>query len=296
MRSRARRFCEPRSCVGCAACSLRLPGRTLFGAASAGGQRDVGPPHAKGIWAPPSLLAKDGTATILIDERQFAEAVELLRARGYPRAKFSTINDVFQPSGLIASPVQEQARFLWALGQELSKTVSQIDGVLTARVQVVLPDNDILKREPTPSSASVFIRFDDTSRVPGLVPQIKMLVANSVQGLSYDKVSVVLVPVAHIEFPVQVVEKTPGLAGAVADWSRRDRNHGLAAAGVPASAPQPFSAGQAGAAGGGRVIDHLLLKTAPSDRLAAVLGLRCLRRDDGQACADFAIAGAHDRS
>jgi len=162
----------------------------------------------KGLGASKSL-AKDGTATILIDERQFAEAVELLRARGYPRAKFSTINDVFQPSGLIASPVQEQARFLWALGQELSKTVSQIDGVLTARVQVVLPDNDILKREPTPSSASVFIRFDDTSRVPGLVPKIKMLVANSVQGLSYDKVSVVLVPVAHIEFPVQVVEKTP---------------------------------------------------------------------------------------
>lgn len=154
-------------------------------------------------------LAKDGTATILIDERQFATAVELLRARGYPRAKFSTINDVFQPSGLIASPVQEQARFLWALGQELSKTVSQIDGVLTARVQVVLPDNDILKREPTPSSASVFIRYDNSSRVPGLVPQIKMLVANSVQGLSYDKVSVVLVPVVHIDAPAQVAETTP---------------------------------------------------------------------------------------
>jgi type III secretion protein J len=154
-------------------------------------------------------LAKDGTATILIDEGQFATAVQLLQARGYPRAKFSTINDVFQPSGLIASPVQEQARFLWAIGQELSKTVSQIDGVLTARVQVVLPDNDILKREPTPSSASVFIRYDDSSRVPGLVPQIKMLVANSVQGLSYDKVSVVLVPVAHIDAPAQVTEKMP---------------------------------------------------------------------------------------
>jgi type III secretion protein J len=151
-------------------------------------------------------LAKDGTDTLLIDERQFAAAVELLQAKGYPRAKFSTINDVFQPSGLIASPAQEQARFLWALGQELSRTVSQIDGVLTARVQVVLPDNDILKREPTPSSASVFVRYDDSSRVPNLVPQIKMLVANSVQGLSYDKVSVVLVPVPHIEVPMHVAE------------------------------------------------------------------------------------------
>jgi type III secretion protein J len=162
----------------------------------------------KGLNASKSL-AKDGTTTLLIDDQKFATAVELLRARGYPRAKFSTINDVFQPSGLIASPVQEQARFLWALGQELSRTVSQIDGVLTARVQVVLPDNDILKREPTPSSASIFVRYDETSRVPTLVPQMKMLVANSVQGLSYDKVSVVLVPVPHVDVPAQVAEKVP---------------------------------------------------------------------------------------
>jgi type III secretion protein J len=152
-------------------------------------------------------LAKDGTNTISIEEHQVAAAVDLLKIKGYPRTRFRTINDVFQPSGLIASPLQEQARFLWALGQELSQTVSQIDGVLTARVQVVLPDSDILKREPIPSSASVFVRYDESSRVPNLVPQIKILVADSVQGLSYDKVSVVLVPVPHAEVPATVVEK-----------------------------------------------------------------------------------------
>lgn len=147
------------------------------------------------------LQAKDGTDTISVEGKQFAAAVDVLRARGYPRERFSTINDVFQPSGLMASPVQEQARFLWALGQELSRTVSQIDGVLTARVQVVLPDNDLLKRDPTPSSASVFVRYDESSGVATLVSQIKMLVANSVQGLTYDKVSVVLVAVPHVEAP-----------------------------------------------------------------------------------------------
>jgi type III secretion protein J len=65
----------------------------------------------------------------------------------------------------------------------------------------VLPDNDLLKREATPSSASVFVRYDDASQVASLVPQIKMLVANSVQGLSYDKVSVVLVAVPHVDQP-----------------------------------------------------------------------------------------------
>ena len=145
--------------------------------------------------------AKDGSTSIVIDQAQFATAVDVLKAHGLPRTKFSSINDVFQPSGLIASPVQEQARYIWAIGQELSKTVSQIDGVLTARVQVVLPDNDLMKREVTPSSASVFIRYDEGSQASRLVSQIKSLVANSVQGLTYDKVSVTLVPVPRVAPP-----------------------------------------------------------------------------------------------
>jgi type III secretion protein J len=147
------------------------------------------------------VRAKDGTTSIVIDAAQFATAVDVLKAHGLPRTKFASINDVFQPTGLIASPVQEQARYIWAIGQELSKTVSQIDGVLTARVQVVLPDNDLMKRETTPSSASVFIRYDEGSQASALVSQIKSLVANSVQGLTYDKVSVTLVPVPHVELP-----------------------------------------------------------------------------------------------
>jgi type III secretion protein J len=147
------------------------------------------------------VRAKDGTTAIVIDQAQFAMAVDVLKAHGLPRTKFASINDVFQPSGLIASPVQEQARYIWAIGQELSKTVSQIDGVLTARVQVVLPDNDLMKRETTPSSASVFIRYDEGSQASSLVSQIKSLVANSVQGLTYDKVSVTLVPVPHVSPP-----------------------------------------------------------------------------------------------
>ena len=159
------------------------------------------------------VQAKDGTDTLTVERGQFAVAMDLLKSHGLPRTKFSSINDVFQPSGLIASPMQEQARYLWALGQELSQTVSQIDGVLTARVQVVLPDNDLMKRESTPSSASVFIRYDEDSQVSGLTSQIKALVSNSVQGLSYDKVSVVMVPV-----PRNIAASLPRIAPQPAAW------------------------------------------------------------------------------
>ena len=150
---------------------------------------------------------KEGNSTVMVEERDFARAVALLRQHGHPRKQFQTIGDVFQQNGLVASPMQERARLLWALGQELSSTISQIDGVLTARVQVVLPDNDMMRREPSPSSASVFIRHDARSQAAKLVPQIKSLVAGSVEGLSYDKVSVILVPVEAGELPpVSAVE------------------------------------------------------------------------------------------
>ncbi|MGI4979447.1 MAG: type III secretion system inner membrane ring lipoprotein SctJ, partial [Janthinobacterium lividum] len=84
---------------------------------------------------------KDGRDTLVVEKQQFAQAVDLLREAGLPRKTFESMGDVFQPSGLVASPMQERARFLWALGQELSRTISDIDGVVTARVQVVLPNN-----------------------------------------------------------------------------------------------------------------------------------------------------------
>lgn len=147
------------------------------------------------------IVAKDGTDTVMVDKNRFADAVTTLRDAGFPRKSFESMGDVFKGGGLVASPMQERARFLYALGQELSGTISQIDGVLSARVSVVLPEDDILDRSPTPSSASVFVRFDAASNVDKLVPQIKMLVADSVQGLSYDKVSVVLVPAVRPVLP-----------------------------------------------------------------------------------------------
>jgi type III secretion protein J len=145
------------------------------------------------------VQAKDGTSTVLIEQKQFARAVELLKASGYPHQTFTNLGEVFKGGGLIASPTEERARYVYALSEELSKTISDIDGVLSARIHVVLPKNDLLRQDATPSSASVFIRYDSRAPVKALLQQIKMLVANSIEGLSYEKVSVVLVPVERNE-------------------------------------------------------------------------------------------------
>ncbi|MGY4157807.1 type III secretion protein J [Bradyrhizobium sp. USDA 4461] len=149
------------------------------------------------------VVAKDGTSTIQVEERQLAYSIDLLNVEGLPRQSFKNLGEVFKGSGLVASPIEERARYVYALSEELSRTISDIDGVLSARVHVVLPKNDLLRQDATPSSASVFIRHGSNAKLSVLLPQIKMLVANSIEGLSYDKVAVVFVPVerAPLEQP-----------------------------------------------------------------------------------------------
>jgi type III secretion protein J len=141
------------------------------------------------------VAAKNGRITVTVDEERLAEAVDLLKEIGLPKQEFATMGDIFKKDGLVSSPVQERAQMIFALSQELSRTVSEIDGVLTARVHLVLPENDPLRQQLVPSSASVFVRHRADAPIGNLMPQIKMLVANGISGLSYDKVSVVLVPV-----------------------------------------------------------------------------------------------------
>jgi type III secretion protein J len=138
--------------------------------------------------------AKDGSLIVKVDERAFSDAMAVLNDAGLPRQKFSSIGDVFADTKLVSSPTEERARFIYALSQELSKTLSEIDGVIAARVHLVLPKNDPLREEQKPSSASVFIKHDPALSLASLLPQIKTLVTNSIEGLNYDKVSVVFVP------------------------------------------------------------------------------------------------------
>lgn len=132
----------------------------------------------------------DGQLKIVVDEKRFAQAMAVLDDAGLPGQTFSNMGEVFKGNGLVSSPVQERAQMVFALSEELSHTVSQIDGILSARVHVVLPDNDLLKRVISPSSASVLVRYDPRTDIDVLIPQIKTLVANGISGLGYDGVSV----------------------------------------------------------------------------------------------------------
>ena len=139
--------------------------------------------------------AADGKMTVMVGKGHFAEAMTVLQENGLPRQEFATLGQVFERDGLVSSPVEERAAMIFGLSQELSQTISDIDGVLSARVHLVLPENDPLRQQLVPSSASVFIRHRAAVSMGAFIPKVKMLVANGVAGLDYDKVSVVLAPV-----------------------------------------------------------------------------------------------------
>ena len=132
--------------------------------------------------------------SVWVAESDMAPAIELLKADSRPAEHYATLGEIFGERRLISSPTEERVRFMYGLQQELSRTLSQIDGVLVARVHIVMPAEDAFSTTLKPASASVFLKHRADTNLQALVPAVKDLVVRSVEGLSAETVSVSLFP------------------------------------------------------------------------------------------------------
>ena len=111
-----------------------------------------------------------------------------LAAKGVPAGEGVGF-EIFDRANFGISDFVQRTNFVRALQGELSRTVSQLNGVQTARVLIVVPENRLLfsdvKAKPT---ASVFIEGNIGTES---VNSIHFLVANAVEGLRADDVAVV---------------------------------------------------------------------------------------------------------
>lgn len=133
------------------------------------------------------------TWSIEVEERDMPAALRILAEHGLPREQFANAGDLFKKEGLVSTPAEERIRYIYAVSQELSSTLSQIDGVIVARVHPVIPANDPLATQIRPASASVFIKYRRDANLEAMAPPIKNLVMRSIEGLTYENISLTFV-------------------------------------------------------------------------------------------------------
>lgn len=143
---------------------------------------------------------------VMVDENRVGASLAVLRNQGLPEDRYVSMGDVFKKQGLVSTPAEERMRYIYAVQQELSQTLRKLDGVVDARVHVVIPANDPLSDKIRPSSAAVFIKHRPDTDLTLLVPAVKDMVAHSIEGLTHDQVSLTLVEAKRLPGPLPSAE------------------------------------------------------------------------------------------
>ncbi|HUD82798.1 MAG TPA: flagellar basal-body MS-ring/collar protein FliF, partial [Candidatus Saccharimonadales bacterium] len=100
--------------------------------------------------------------------------------------------EIFDKANFGISDFVQHANYARAVQGELARTISQLDQVESARVMIVMPENRLLTDNQRKPTASIFVRVKGNGQLPpSAVNSIRFLVANSVEGLQANNVSVV---------------------------------------------------------------------------------------------------------
>jgi flagellar M-ring protein FliF len=134
-----------------------------------------------------SEMGGSGTA-IYVPSDQVHKVRMSLASKGIPSGEGVGF-EIFDRGNFGVSDFIQRTNYNRAIQGELGRTISQLQGVRSARVLVVIPENKLLFTDVrTKPTASVFIEGSLTTEQ---VNSVRFLVANSVEGLKAEDVSIV---------------------------------------------------------------------------------------------------------
>jgi len=154
----------------------------------------VGVLYSSSIEAQKLADAKGKAFSVEVRSSDLARAVAVLRALGLPKSPRTNLNEVFRSTGFAPTPFEERVRYLFGLAQEIERTISLMEGVLQTRVHVVTPDGASKIADLQQAKASIFVSYDDRYDIELLVPRIRRLVSDSIEGLSPQRVEILAIP------------------------------------------------------------------------------------------------------
>ncbi|MFA3783838.1 flagellar basal-body MS-ring/collar protein FliF [Melioribacteraceae bacterium 4301-Me] len=134
---------------------------------------------------------ESGGRTIKVPQEVVYEVRLALASKGIPSSGVIGY-EIFDKNTMGMSEFMQKLNFKRALEGELSRTIMQQEGVLGARVMIVMPEKSIFKDEEKSPSASVVLKLKPGySLSPTNITAIVNLVASSVEGLTQSKVTII---------------------------------------------------------------------------------------------------------
>jgi flagellar M-ring protein FliF len=132
-----------------------------------------------------------GAGSIYVPSDKVYQVRMQMAGKGIPRGDGVGF-EIFDKANFGISDFVQRANYTRAVQGELARTISQLDQIENARVMIVMPENRLLVDSSRKPTASVFVRVKGAAPLPAAsVSSIRFLVANSVEGLQVNNVSVV---------------------------------------------------------------------------------------------------------
>ena len=131
------------------------------------------------------------TGEVIVPVRDYHSSRMTLAAQGLPASipdGYDSLSDI--PMG--SSRSVEQVRLKQTQEIELARSISEIEGLVTARVHLAIPEKSVFARASTPPTASVFVQMENgRSLSRQQVDAIVHLVSSSVPFMAKNDVTVV---------------------------------------------------------------------------------------------------------